>query len=343
MSGACAYFPAVFRDFCRRETESDSFGEVTSSVSQAGARLVDSDEPRLARLVEEQFGFVWRLLRRVGVSTVEADEAAKQVFSAVSRRLGDIRAGSERAFLLSTALHVAARVSRGRARAAEDASSSPDLEAESEPSIALEEGLDQRACAIVDELLAEMPLELRVVFALYEIEQLDRTEISEIVGAPLATVTTRLRGARRDFTARVAKLEGTEGAPAESPDEDDELAALASDDGSELVRVLLIAAREEKPKIAPASHALVATDSVPFPESVSSVPPSTQARALSRVAATITSRPPASSRRSPPASTGSLIAKWLLIGVIIGAALSVVGFGLSGAFASAPQQAPVRR
>lgn len=308
---------------------------MTSSVSQAGAKLIASDEPRLDRLVEEQFGFVWRLLRRVGVSAAEADEATKQVFSALSRRLGDIRAGSERAFLLSTALHVAARVRRERARAPENLASSPELETESAGSIPLEEGLDQRACAIVDELLAEMPLELRVVFALYEIEQVDRAEISEIVGVPLATVTARLRGARQDFAARVAKLEGIEAAPPDSTD--DELLALARDEGSELVRVLLIAAREEKPKIAAGSHALAAADLVAEPESVPSVPSHNPARTRPAEATTKSSHPPVSARQRPPVSTGALIAKWLLIGVIIGAVLSVVGFGLSGAFASTPR------
>ncbi len=315
---------------------------MTLPVSQAGARLVDSNEPRLQRLVEEQLGFVWRLLRRVGVQAVEADDAAKQVFSAVARRLTDIRAGSERAFLLSTALHVAARVRRERAQAA-DIASHAEHDSESAASVAPEEGLDQRACALVDELLAEMPLELRVVFALYEIEQLDRTEISEIVGVPFATVTTRLHGAREDFRARVAKLEGTEGTPGDSNDDDsDEKATRLSESGSELVRVLLIAAREEQPNDSATTQALATAKPVSIPKAISSVPPSAKARALVRAVAT-SSNPPVSVARRAPASTGALIAKWLLIGLVIGAALSVAGFGLSGAFTSAPQQQPVPR
>ena len=183
-----------------------AFGAVAPSSLQAGAELTVTDEPRLSRLVQEQFGFVWRLLRRVGVPESDADDAAQQVFIAVSRRIADIRPGSERAFLFSTALHVGSRTRRARARKREELSAEIDVPPDSSPSP--EELVDRRrAREMLDELLEEMPLELRVVFVLYEIEQLNSAEISEIVGVPLGTVASRLRRAREDFTARITRLE----------------------------------------------------------------------------------------------------------------------------------------
>lgn len=160
----------------------------------------------IARLVGEQFAFVWRLLRRIGVSEGDADDAAQQVFIAAASRLDHIQAGSERAFLFSTALKVGSRMRRGRARKREEYG--VDLDQESDPAPGTEELLDRRrARALLDALLEEMPLELRVVFALYEIEQLSSAEIAEIVGVPVGTVASRLRRARDDFAARVARLE----------------------------------------------------------------------------------------------------------------------------------------
>jgi RNA polymerase sigma-70 factor (ECF subfamily) len=162
--------------------------------------------PRLARLIQEQFGFVWRLLRRIGVAESDADDAAQQVFIAASRRIGDIRPGSERAFLFSTALHVGSRVRRSRVRKKEDFGVA--LDEQTDPAPALEELVDRRrARALLDALLEEMPLELRVIFVLYEIEQLTSSEIAEVVGVPAGTVASRLRRAREDFAARVTRVE----------------------------------------------------------------------------------------------------------------------------------------
>ena len=58
-----------------------------------------------------------------------------------------------------------------------------------------------------DVLLDEIPLELRVVFVLYEVEQLTSAEIADVVGVPLSTVATRLSRAREDLGARLARLE----------------------------------------------------------------------------------------------------------------------------------------
>lgn len=179
---------------------------VATLLSQAEAKPAAATEPRLARLIAEQFGFVWRLLRRIGVPESDADDAAQQVFIAVSQRIGDIRSGSERAFLFSTALHIGSRVRRGRARKREELGVELDEQPDSAPS--LDELVDRRrARALLDRLLEEMPLELRVVFVLFEIEQLTSVEIAEVVGAPLGTVASRLRRAREDFAERVARVE----------------------------------------------------------------------------------------------------------------------------------------
>jgi hypothetical protein len=52
-----------------------------------------------------------------------------------------------------------------------------------------------------------MPLELRAVFVLYELEQLTLPEIAELAAIPLGTATSRLRRAREQFQAHIKRIE----------------------------------------------------------------------------------------------------------------------------------------
>lgn len=181
-------------------------GALASPLAEPEAMLPADPRERLARLVTDQFPFVWRLLRRMGVHESDADDAAQQVFIVLSQRIQDVRVDAERAFLFSTAMHVGSRVRRSRVRKREDFG--VELEARTDEAPSQEDLIDRRrAREIVDALLEEMPFELRIVFVLFEIEQLSTPEIAELVGVPLGTAASRLRRAREDFAARVSRAE----------------------------------------------------------------------------------------------------------------------------------------
>jgi RNA polymerase sigma-70 factor, ECF subfamily len=157
-------------------------------------------------LVQAHFGYVWRLCRRLGLSESDADDAAQQVFITAARRAADIRAGSERAFLYGVAANVVAKSRHALARRREAAGAELDVLEADLPS--LEELSDQRkARHVLDALLDTMPLELRVVFVLYEVEEQTVAEIALALGIPVGTAASRLRRARDDFAARLARLE----------------------------------------------------------------------------------------------------------------------------------------
>jgi RNA polymerase sigma-70 factor (ECF subfamily) len=59
----------------------------------------------------------------------------------------------------------------------------------------------------LDELLASMPEELRVVFTLYEFEGLKMQEIAELLDIPNGTVASRLRRARKLFKGGMTRFE----------------------------------------------------------------------------------------------------------------------------------------
>jgi RNA polymerase sigma-70 factor (ECF subfamily) len=160
---------------------------------------------RLAALAEDHFAYVWRLLRRLGLSDADADDGAQHAFLVASRRLDDIEPGRERAFLYKAAVHTAYKQRRAELRRREE-----DLDQIALPAAdpGVEELVDRRrAREILDAIVGTMPLELRVVFVLYEIDGLRTTEIADVVGIPLGTVASRLRRARADFESRVARLE----------------------------------------------------------------------------------------------------------------------------------------
>ncbi len=171
-----------------------------------GIAAADSGSERLSDLVRREIAPLWRFLRRLGLGEAEADDGAQQVFIVAARRIDEIEEGRERAFLFSTALNVAAKAHRSRHRRREVSDDELDERRDSIPG--LEELIDRRrARQLLDELLDAMPEDLRIVFVLYEIEELTMTEIAGVIQAPQGTVASRLRRARGEFNTRVARIE----------------------------------------------------------------------------------------------------------------------------------------
>jgi RNA polymerase sigma-70 factor (ECF subfamily) len=168
---------------------------------------------RVRALVDRHLDFIGRVLRNLGVAEAELDDVLQQVFCATVRRLPEVVEGSERAFLVQTAVNCAANARRARARNPEvGLAVLPDI-ADEAPSP--EDLTDRkRAAVVLDRLLGTMELELRTVFVLYEVEQLSRAEIAELLGLAPGTVASRLRRAREDFEARLTRWRrGGGGAP----------------------------------------------------------------------------------------------------------------------------------
>jgi RNA polymerase sigma-70 factor, ECF subfamily len=162
----------------------------------------DETDRRLTEVVTRYFELVWRSLRRFGVPESAADDAAQHVLLTFAARSGTVEVGRERAFLLSTALRVAAnerrRVERARELPLESVESA--LAAEMTPELLLEQ---KRRRLALDEALATLPLDQRAVFVLYELEGFTLPEIAESLDVPLGTATSRLRRARARFEAWV--------------------------------------------------------------------------------------------------------------------------------------------
>src|SRR4051812_39693933 len=76
----------------------------------------DARPARLRSIVDANFDFIWRSLRRLGVAEHSVDDAAQQVWIVAARKLASITPGQERAFLFGTALRVASDARRSASR-----------------------------------------------------------------------------------------------------------------------------------------------------------------------------------------------------------------------------------
>jgi RNA polymerase sigma-70 factor (ECF subfamily) len=184
-----------------------------ASCSRAGDANADARgaaRPRAERvrsIVSEHYSFLWRSLRRLGVPEADVEDVAQKCLWVVSQRIDDVALGKEKAFLFGVALRIAKSARRDGLAArdigderliAELPAGGPDLG----------EQLDERrARRLLDTLLASLPLDLRTVFVLYEIEELTMAEISCALQIPSGIVASRLRRAREAFEARSVRAQ----------------------------------------------------------------------------------------------------------------------------------------
>jgi RNA polymerase sigma-70 factor (ECF subfamily) len=179
---------------------------VPTAAVEATTPREDADH-RVRELVDRHFDAVWRLVRRLGVSPDATDDAAQQTFVIAARKVHEIRPETERQYLFAIAVRVAADARRARSRRRELPEDA--LPTHVDPLPAPDELLDRkRAREVLDDVLASMPIELRVPFTLFELDGLSLPEVAEVLGIPLGTATSRLRRARELFRARVQRISG---------------------------------------------------------------------------------------------------------------------------------------
>lgn len=161
----------------------------------------------MRREVTRNYDFLWRSLRRLGVPQASVEDAAQQVLVVFAQRLDDVHPGAERAFLFATATRVAADLRKHLTRLREH--TDPEvIDAQPSPAPSAEQLIDQgRARDFLDVILAEMPLELRTVFLLFELEEMTMAAIAEMLALPAGTVASRLRRARALFEDKASRLQ----------------------------------------------------------------------------------------------------------------------------------------
>jgi RNA polymerase sigma-70 factor (ECF subfamily) len=148
--------------------------------------------------------FVWRTLRRMGVSERDAMDAGQRVFLIAHRSLPLFEGRSTlKTWLCGIALRVASDYRRSAVSRREvlvaDLPDGTSREADQ-----FERLVERERLAALDCVLSELPVEQRTVFVLFELEELSGEEIAELLAVPEGTVRSRLRLARRAFSKILA-------------------------------------------------------------------------------------------------------------------------------------------
>jgi RNA polymerase sigma-70 factor (ECF subfamily) len=165
------------------------------------------EELAFDQVYERYFPFVWRSLVALGVPDSRLEDAAQDVFVAVHGGLAGFEGRSRiTTWLYGIARHVAQEYIRRRVRERRDAEELARVPA----GVACTPEDEARAAEsrqILVELLERMDPAKRDVFALVEIEQIPVKDVATMLQLNENTVWSRLRLARREFEAHVARLQ----------------------------------------------------------------------------------------------------------------------------------------
>jgi RNA polymerase sigma-70 factor (ECF subfamily) len=180
---------------------------VDTNTARLVARLQDGDPRALGELYDEHAAALLAFARRLVGDPDQAKDLTHEVFltvpSAIRRFQG---ASSLRTFLISIAVNHArhhVRAASRRRAATERYAREPEPGSGTPEQAVMREGLAQALTLALDAL----PIEQRVAFVLCEVEEKTSREVAAIVGAPEATVRTRLHHAKKKLRDELSRRE----------------------------------------------------------------------------------------------------------------------------------------
>ena len=164
------------------------------------------ERPEFESIYRDQFEHVWFTLRRLGVQERDLDDAAHDVFVVINRRLSDFDPTRPvRPWVTGITYRIASDERRRARHRREVMGDLPDSPSQRGPEHELEA---KQAHALVMQGLEDLPMDQRAVFVMHELQGMTMPEIVEAIGAPLNTLYSRLRLARRKFTMAVRRING---------------------------------------------------------------------------------------------------------------------------------------
>jgi RNA polymerase sigma-70 factor, ECF subfamily len=163
-----------------------------------------------ADVYKDQFAFVWRSARALGVSQGALDDVAQEIFVVVHRRLHEFEGRSTlRTWLSGIVLNVVRHHRRSMARKSPHELSKDEP---ADPATLHATTRDPHEAAELAEgarllqgILDELADDKREVIVLAELEELPVPEIAEALGLKLNTAYSRLRLARAEFDQILAR------------------------------------------------------------------------------------------------------------------------------------------
>ena len=166
--------------------------------------------PEFRAIFETNIKFVWRSLGRLGVRDSDVLDQAQKVFLTAHSKLTEFEGRSQ----ISTWLFaICCRVASDYRRTAlfrfeiPTETSLLDLYPNVQPDLEKEAESRERVRA-AESILDKLPKAQRLVFVLYELEDIAGKDIADLLGISVGTVRSRLRLARAAFSREVERLPG---------------------------------------------------------------------------------------------------------------------------------------
>jgi RNA polymerase sigma-70 factor (ECF subfamily) len=158
-------------------------------------------------IYDAHFNFVWRSLRRLGVREPDVTDLTQKVFLTAHMKLPEFEGRSSLStWLFGICQRVASDYRRSAAIRREVATDAADLDAAAEHEDLSTKGEARQRASIAEAILDKLPEPQRVVFVLFELEELSGDEIASLLNVPVGTVRSRLRLAREAFRREVKRL-----------------------------------------------------------------------------------------------------------------------------------------
>jgi RNA polymerase sigma-70 factor, ECF subfamily len=167
-------------------------------------RLQRAEASAVAEVYDAHHGAVRAFAKRLLGDATTAEDLVHEVFVSLPRAMQNFRAGAAlRTFLISIAVNHARHYVRSaqRRRKAMTAYGSLEREPPRDPE---HEARRKELANLLTQALDRLPIEQRVAFVLCEVEERTSGEAAQIVGAPEATLRTRLFHAKRKLRQALA-------------------------------------------------------------------------------------------------------------------------------------------
>ncbi len=162
-----------------------------------------------AQFYAHHFRLVWSALRRFGVREADVMDVTQKAFLVAYRKFATFEGrGHVRTWLFSICQRLASDYRRSAPIRREVPTEAGVMEvhagAQDDASNVLSK---RRRLALAEQLLEQLPEAQRVVFVLFELEELSGPEIAEMLELSVGTVRSRLRLARETFAHELRRLE----------------------------------------------------------------------------------------------------------------------------------------
>lgn len=189
-------------------TDSLPAGQEPPVQRDRSAIVLPSEDARFRELFLREAGYTLATLRRLGVHPSDVEDLTQEVMLRVFRLLSEYDPTRPlRPWIFGIAHRVASEWRRHRRRHPEVPTDLDDKHLAAGGADAEDALAARQAKSLVERALLALEIDRRAVFILHDLDGCPVPEIARTLDVPLNTAYSRLRLAREDFRAEVARLQ----------------------------------------------------------------------------------------------------------------------------------------